>query len=214
MNIQLYQKLYNDFIEGIDGIDNGVNEYPADVKSNYKVMTDLGARVGWLNPAWNETGVDLDARFSQAMAMTGVDFTQFVQYNAKAWLPAREVVEEAIKKRFEVHPSGEVIVLSTFCPWKSHLSDLEEEQHITGVIKYAVFQDSSASWRVQCMSVSPDSFDNRKSLPEPWWGKRDADLSNISGIPGCIFIHATGFIGGAQTKDSALKLAFAGLEAK
>lgn len=209
----MYQKLYNDFVEGIDGIDNGVNEYPADVKPNYKVSTDLGARVGWLNPAWNESGVDLDERFGQAMALTGHDFSHFVNYQAKAWLPAREIVETGLSQRFEVHSSGEILLLATFCPWKGHLADLEEEQKITGTIKYAVFQDSSSSWRVQCMSVSPDSFENRKSLPEPWWGKRDADLSALSGIPGCIFVHATGFIGGAQTKESALKMAIAGLEA-
>jgi uncharacterized UPF0160 family protein len=89
----IYQKLYNDFIEGIDGIDNGVNEYPSGVKSNYKVLTDLGARVGWLNPAWNETGVDLDARFAKAVEITGHDFAHFVEYFSKSWLPARVVVE-------------------------------------------------------------------------------------------------------------------------
>jgi uncharacterized UPF0160 family protein len=210
----IFQKLYDDFIEGIDGIDNGVNEYPAEVKANYKVMTDLGARVGWLNPAWNETGIDLDARFTEAMAITGHDFSHFVNYFSKSWLPARTVVESALKERFNVHPSGEIIVLDQFCPWKGHLEGLEKELNIFGTVKYAIFQDSGSSWRVQCMSVSSESFDNRKSLPERWWGKRDADLSTLSGIPGCIFIHATGFIGGAQTKESALRMAIAGLEAK
>lgn len=189
-----------------------MDEYPSGVKANYKVMTDLGSRVKWLNPEWNENGVDLDARFADAMALTGSDFSQFVHHFAKSWLPARSVVEAALKDRFTVHPSGEIILLQQFCPWKGHLDSLEEEQSIQGVVKYAVFEDSGKSWRVQCMSVSAESFQNRKSLPEPWWGKRDDELSTLSGIPGCIFIHATGFIGGAQTKESALKMAIAGLE--
>ena len=206
--------MYDEFIEGIDGIDNGVNEYPSGVTANYKVPTDLGNRVSWLNPRWNENGVDIDARFLKAVDLTGADFSDLADYYVKAWLPARVVVEDALKERFDVHPSGEIIVLSQFCPWKGHLGDLEREQNIVGQVKYCLFADSNGSWRVQCMSVSADSFENRKSLPEPWWGKRDEELSTLSGIPGCIFIHATGFIGGATTKESAFKLAVAGLEHK
>lgn len=206
--------MYDDFIEGIDGIDNGVNEYTTDIKPNYKVPTDLGSRVSWLNPAWNEEGVDVDARFLQAVTLTGSDFSSLATYYTKAWLPARTVVEDALKERFNVHPSGEILVLSQFCPWKGHLGDLEREQNLVGVVKYCLFADSNGSWRVQCMSTNPDSFENRKSLPEPWWGKRDEELSTLSGIPGCVFIHATGFIGGTSSKESALKMAIAGLEYK
>lgn len=184
------------------------------MKPAYKIPTDLGSRVSWLNPAWNEEHINLDERFATAMELAGSDFSNILKYNANAWLPARAVVEEALKDRFNVHPSGEIIVLSTFCPWKSHLSDLEEEQKIEGQVKYAIFKDTGSSWRVQCMSTSPSSFENRLSLPEPWWGKRDEELSTLSGIPGCIFVHATGFIGGAHTKESALALAFAGLQQK
>jgi uncharacterized UPF0160 family protein len=49
-----------DLIEGLDGIDNGVSQYPADMRPAYKDSTNLPARVGRLNPNWNETGVDLD----------------------------------------------------------------------------------------------------------------------------------------------------------
>ena len=50
----LWLKLYKEFIEAIDGIDNGVNQYPTDLKPKYRVRTDVSARVGYLNPAWNE----------------------------------------------------------------------------------------------------------------------------------------------------------------
>lgn len=43
-----------EFIEAIDGIDNGVSQYPSDLSPKYRSRTDLSSRVGWLNPAWNE----------------------------------------------------------------------------------------------------------------------------------------------------------------
>ncbi len=44
-----------DFIEAIDAIDNGISQYPKDIKALYKNRTDLSSRVGHLNPAWNQS---------------------------------------------------------------------------------------------------------------------------------------------------------------
>jgi hypothetical protein len=61
-----------------------------------------------------------------------------------------------------------------------------------------LYPDESAKWRIQAVPRSPDSFESRKALPEPWRGLRDEELSAKTGVPGCIFIHASGFIGGAR----------------
>ena len=47
----------------------------------------------------------------------------------------------------------------------------------------------------------------RLSLLEEWRGIRDDELSTLSGIPGCIFVHASGFIGGNQTCEGVLEMA-------
>lgn len=46
--------MYKEFIEAIDGIDNGISQYPTDIKPKYRLRTDVSSRVGFLNPAWNE----------------------------------------------------------------------------------------------------------------------------------------------------------------
>lgn len=43
-----------EFIEALDGIDNGISQYPTEIKPNYRNRTDLSSRVGALNPAWNQ----------------------------------------------------------------------------------------------------------------------------------------------------------------
>ena len=66
-----------------------------------------------------------------------------------------------------------------------------------GAATYIVYPDESGgNWRIQAVPVSPHSFESRKALPEPWRGVRDDALSELSGIPGGIFVHASGFIGG------------------
>ena len=46
-----------------------------------------------------------------------------------------------------------------------------------------------------------------QALPSEWCGLRDKQLSEVSGIPGCVFVHANGFIGGNLTYQGALIMA-------
>jgi uncharacterized UPF0160 family protein len=92
---------------------------------------------------------------------------------------------------------------------------LEEELGISkeDLPLYVIFEDTASTWRVQAVPQSPNSFLTRKGLPEPWRGVRDDALSKLTGVEGCIFIHASGFIGGAKSKASALQLAKLALQA-
>lgn len=67
--------------------------------------------------------------------------------------------------------------------------------------------DRENTWRIQAVSIGPGSFQNRLSLPAAWQGLRDAELSEASGIFGCTFVHASGFIGGNKSYDGALDMA-------
>jgi len=212
----LYKKLYKEFIEGIDGIDNGVPQYPKELKPAYKVRTDLSSRVSWLNPAWNsKTDRDLiDARFVEASNLTGREFCDRLSYYADSWIPARSIVAETLTSRWSADESGKILIFESFVPWKEHLFELEEENDLRGekLPLYVIYSDeSNGSWRIQAIPISTDSFANRKSLPAQWCGLRDKELSDITSIPGCIFVHNSGFIGGNLTKDGALKMARAAL---
>jgi uncharacterized UPF0160 family protein len=204
----IYRKLYSDFIEALDGIDNGISQYPPELEPEYRDCTGLSARVGRLNPLWNETteSVDVDARFEQASQLAGDEFFKVLEVLHKAWLPARDIVLEGFARRHEVDQSGSIVLLTRSCPWKEHLFDIEAEQSKVGEVIYVLYEDESKNWRIQCMPRKPTGFDNRKSLPESWRGRRDAELSEISKIPGCIFVHASGFIGGNKTRDGALEM--------
>lgn len=63
------------------------------------------------------------------------------------------------------------------------------------------------------MAISPYRFDSRKPLPQQWRGLENDKLSEVAGIPGCIFVHMSGFIGGNRSYDGALAMARASLKA-
>ncbi|GAB4813079.1 hypothetical protein N2152v2_000125 [Parachlorella kessleri] len=206
----VYLAVYKNFMEAMDAIDNGVNQWDSESGPKYVNNTHLSARVGRLNPDWNEDQSDdtLMLRFEQAVQLTGSEFLEAVQYYAKSWLPARGYVKEALDQRLDVDPSGSVMKLNTYCPWKEHLHQLEEELGCQGQVLYVVYEDDrERKWRVQAVAAAPGSFQSRKPLPTAWRGLRDEELSTVSGIPGCVFVHASGFIGGAATLEGALEMA-------
>jgi len=189
----------------LDAIDNGISATQETPK--YRISTDLSSRVKYLNPAWNETNVDVEGQFKKAMELAGKEFIERVNSCGKQWLPARKVVERAILDRMNHSASGEIIVFDQFCPWISHLFEIEEEMGIKGLLKYALFADQSGQWRIQCVPLEEAGFENRVSLPEPWRGKRDEELSTLTGIEGCVFVHHNGFIGGNKTKEGVMQMA-------
>ena len=50
-------------MEEIDAIDNGIEVAEGVLK--YRITSTLSHRVGWLNPAWNEEGVEEDVRWRE-----------------------------------------------------------------------------------------------------------------------------------------------------
>ena len=209
----LHAKVYSDMMEGIDGIDSGVEQ--CETKPRYREGTGLSARVARMNPRWNEesTDADLDARFAAAVEVAGADFRAVLEKAALSWLPARGVVTAAIAARESVDPSGEVVLFASGgVPWRDHVYDLEREAGVEGLVKFVLYPDQSGMWRVQAVTVEGAAFTNRISLPEAWCGVRGDDLTKVSGIAGCCFAHANGFIGGNETQAGALAMALAAIK--
>jgi Uncharacterized conserved protein related to MYG1 family len=210
---KLFDKVYDNLIQEVDGIDNGIPMFEGE--PIYHISTHLGARVSRLNPKWNDTKtVDEMELFKKAMAITLEEFQDRIDYYCTQWWPARKLVLDAIKERFSLHESGKIIELKTPCPWKSHFFELEQEMELGDQIRFAIFpaDDFNSTFRVQAVSLTEKSFVLRTPLYKTWMGLRDDDLSSVAGIPDCIFAHANGFIGGNKTREGALQMALKTLE--
>eukprot|EP00933_Yihiella_yeosuensis_P016247 TRINITY_DN13957_c2_g1_i1.p1 TRINITY_DN13957_c2_g1~~TRINITY_DN13957_c2_g1_i1.p1 ORF type:complete len:364 (-),score=91.78 TRINITY_DN13957_c2_g1_i1:194-1285(-) len=205
---KIVDKTYDGLIRELDALDNGVQV--AD-EPRYRFVTNLGSRVGRLNPSWQDeqTPAAENSRFREAVMLAAKELCDVVQGYSSSWLPARSIVDEALSNRYKVHPSGEVMILPRFCPWQEHLFDLEEEDESkrTPLVKYVLFMDSRGGWRIQAAPKVRGSFELRQSLPKAWCGVRDKELSELSGIEGCVFVHANGFIGGNATEAGAKEMA-------
>lgn len=212
---KLYMKVYKAFVEEIDAIDNGV-PMCGEGEPKYHISTNLSSRVSHLNSPWYEESSDEKSYlgFQKAMRMVGAELYDRIFHCALSWWPARHIVQQAIENRFKVHDSGLIMELEQFCPWNEHYFELEEELKVDPKPLYVIFPDSARGMRVRSIPVSSTSFVLRKALPERLRGLRDADLVKLTGIESIMFVHMSGFIAGAKTREDALKLAVLGLEEK
>lgn len=205
---KVFDKVYEHFIQEIDAIDNGISTH--DGEGRYSISTNLSSRVSHLSPNWNEAEQDFDVGFYKALDLTRLEFLERVNYYGKVWWAARDIVSTCIQNRFSVHQSGRVLeFVKGGVPWKEHLFELEAENHLSGdgSILYVIYTDQSGMWRIQCVPVRPNSFENRLGLPEAWRGLRDAELEKVSGTAGARFVHSGGFIGGNQRREGVLEMA-------
>jgi uncharacterized UPF0160 family protein len=204
----LYEKIYNDFIEAFDANDNGINVLaPKDLeKAGLETKTPEAKQA------------EEDMRFLKASQFVGEQFLFELTDRAQSWLPARHQVKQAYDARLQYDPQGRILVLHEGMPWSDHLYTFEKEtQQPDGVsphVLYALFPEDKpeGKWRIRAVSKENGGFENRKDLPDAWKGVRDEQLDQVSGIPGCVFVHAAGFIGGNKSFDGALAMAKKALE--
>ncbi|KAI6222943.1 hypothetical protein M3Y99_01480200 [Aphelenchoides fujianensis] len=208
-----FDRMYRNFVEAVDAVDNGIKQHEG--QPRYLTPVSLQSLVEELNPAWNDKTSDPDVQFEKAMGVVGDIFTRHLLYMHKNWMPCRTIVEEAIMDRekvtIPVHPpEREDPRAEGFVPVEAALLMLEKDWAIQNELIYAIYpgNDEKTDWRVQAIPVSETSdFDNRCPLPADWRGVRDDKLAALIGIPTATFVHQSGFIGGAKSLEDALQMA-------
>ena len=213
----VFVRLYDQFIESIDANDNGVAQYPPEVKPRYVVSTSLPARVRRMNPIWDEQNVfskeKEDAAFLEAANVCLDEFIRQLDFVIRDWLPNITVVGHAVEARRQTHPSGVVIEMPrSGIQWFLHIDDAEKTHGCVGQIKLVLYPDSPTEWRVKC--VSDDAYNNRMLFPPAWRGLSGPQLDAAIGgdIPGAVFCHASGFFASHATREGLLSMINAALK--
>jgi uncharacterized UPF0160 family protein len=220
----VFEKIYKNLILGMDGIDNGVPQYPANVEPSYRTTGTLDARVSRLNPSWVQEAYYSDEdkaaikkaqaehvenldKFKIAISICSEEFLSQVENIIFSWLSGRELIQDALNDRFNQHTSGRIVIANSFFPWKSHFFDaLEKDSTLSNILFFAY--PSGSSWRYLAVPQTASSFEIKVDFPPEWKGLRDAELERVSGVENSSpsFIHHTGFTGGAANKEALIQL--------
>lgn len=188
-NPALVELLDTDLVSVIDAIDCGY------VTGDDDHAVSLSQTIGLFNPTWQETD-DFDGCFKQAVEFATHILMRFMA-TAQAQLDAYQQVAHAIHHADDPR----VIVLEQYLPWKQAVHDQGEQA------LYVVYPSPSLQWMIQAVTVTPDSFANKQSLPATWAGLSDGELQQVTGVSDAGFCHNGRFIAGAASFAGAMSLA-------
>lgn len=224
----LFERAYFDYIEIIDAYVRGIRLYNfKDVLPKPRFKSDqhtLPLFVKMYNPIEAENIEKTRIlKFCQVVDILNNAFANYIKYFAFSFIHGKQVVNDAYSaatsgSNFEKYKTlanpeifKKILILPEFIPWKEHLFNYEKDHNLVGQCIYVVYQDSSKDWRIAAVPTQPSSFQSRKKLPDSWCGLDKQELREITGIDDINFIHAQGFIGGADSLVSCLKLAILAL---
>lgn len=149
--------------------------------------------------------------FKQAMTLIIGEFIDIVKSCYKNWLPSRNHLKKDFATMLNQDFSKHILVLTKSYNWKGHLYEYERKKKMVGQVKFVLYP-AGGGWNIQAVPINEFSFQNRVGLYEPWRGLDGKTLCMVSGIDGCRFVHADGFLGSNSTFDGAVQMALRSMD--
>jgi uncharacterized UPF0160 family protein len=172
----------------IDQADNGI----ATVSPGH-----LSLLIEAFNPAWDSVQ-SYDEAFQEAAGFAeGILSRACRQAHAEA--QAMALVLAAARRAQDPR----IVVLDRKLPWEKavYQGGLDE-------LLFIVYPgEDRMAWYCRTVPPEPGSFGQRLALPEAWRGLQDEAFSRAAGIPDGVFCHPSGFIAGARSLASTVRLA-------
>ena len=172
---------FDRFVEGIDGYDNGLwhdRDTPTQNVSNC---------IRLFNPTWEDTSEErIQEAFVKAVNFAEVIFDNVME-NITSRFHAREVLSEAVKKC-----SSDTLFLERFLPYASY-------PEMKGIINNIVYPSLRGGLNLQIIN-------HDHMFPQRLLGLSGEALQKATGIPTAIFVHNSGRLAGASTKEDISKL--------
>lgn len=184
----VWQDIDTGIILAIDQADNGVTS---------KCQGHLSLLIEAFNPTWNCTQT-FDEAFAEAAGFAhGILVRTCREAHAEA--QAMALVMAAARRSSD----SRVIVLDRKLPWEKAVF----EGGLKGLLFVIYPNEDLTSWYCRTIPPEPNSFGQRLSLPETWRGLQEEAFSEAAGITDGVFCHPSGFICGARSRASTIRLA-------
>jgi uncharacterized UPF0160 family protein len=187
------------FVQPTDANDNGVSVATAIIPGVTPITLD--AFVFASNPTWKESEFDRDAKFFETVEI----FKKIIARELK-FLQDEDEARTAVLADYAKAEDKRLIVLSKNYPAQDVFKNLPQPL-------YAVYPRDKGMWGLKAVRSTLNGFSNRKDLPKSWAGKKDTELSKISGVPDATFCHNGRFMAVTRSKEGAIALAKKAIEA-
>lgn len=216
----VYSRIENSLVLGIDASDNGYNSVK-DVADGMGNLSDeqrkellAAARIGFsvsemiqdFNPSW-QSNRSYDDAFAEA-----VDFARTIILNRMDSIIDAMDGRNYILQHID-YSTDHLLILEQFAPWQGVIASESRHNPKARDLWYVISPALRGGWNLQCVLENQDDRTSyRHPLPESWYGLRDRELQEASGVGNAKFCHPGGFIAGADSQEGALELAQAAMK--
>lgn len=183
-----FHALDEHLVQGVDDHDNGRAPHMRGVCTFSHIISNF-APINHLADAQ-----ELSTKFFDALELACGHIQRLLQ-RQKLVSQSRDLVRQAMA-------SGKhYLVLDQSIPWIENFFSLSGQRHPACF----VIMPSGEHWKLRGIPRFADQkMDLRLPLPLQWAGRMNADLQEVSGIPGALFCHKGRFISVWKTKQDAV----------
>ncbi len=182
----------------IDAVDNGLASWRGTIAGTQATLEPhcVSRIIDEWNPIPPAEADAYDRAFDEATAWAGGVLRRSVSHAAEL-VRAEQIVNAA-------DDGGPILRLETGTNWLPFV----RPHHLL-----SVYPAGEHDWRVQCVPPPGEPMAQKVPLPASWAGRRDAELAAETGVADAVFCHPARFTAGARSREGALALAQAALEA-
>lgn len=190
---EIVERIDTLLIQQIDAGDNGMRIFDTRIKgmSPYDLHNIRSAFM----PSWKEGLGNVDSIFMNTVLYAKTLLGREIKKHQDQ-LEAQEI----IKKTYDASEDKRLVVFDGYYGASDYITNFPEPL-------FMAFPSHDGTWILETVQDNPESFIDRKSLPESWAGKSGEEFEKVTGVPGSIFCHNNRFLAVAATHEAILKLA-------
>ncbi len=191
----LAEDVDSSLIASLDAYDNGVDTYTTinEDASPYLVVHYLKAESG-AEGAKPKEEQNFDKVFMGLVPFAQRNIELAIN-RAKRRVESKKIIGEAYRKAKDKR----VVISEKYAP-----RDFNDYPKVL----FYIYKNLRGNWAVEAVPLAKGSFKNKISLPKKWRGRKGEELAKICGVPDAVFCHASGFLGGAVSKEGAVRMAY------
>lgn len=185
-NQSLADKIDREFIQMIDGPDNGVETVQSLVDGGYPPTLSMLTRV-WL-PLHGEN-LTKDEQFFELLDIAETFFDRLIKGYVNSFND-----NKLLNNLYDKILDRRIIEL----PYYIHPDDIDKYPELL----YLVYP-SEDKWKARCVA---DNFKCKLGFPNEWRGLKHDKLQKMSGVLEAEFVHKAGFLAVASTKEGVIRM--------